>query len=121
MHMLQHTKLESSCSVCGISFATHSKLRSHTWIHRAGKPHSCTFCIKQFYTKSEMERHMLKHTGFKPYSCSVCHKGVVSSSSLKRHMRLHSFHASQFLSFLIVGCICSIPVSVKVAHNELVT
>lgn len=78
--------LEFSCSTCGDSFDTKSKLYVHKRTHKAQLCGICGEWVTQGFT-----RHVENHSKVKKYKCVAegCGKGFHSRQLLKLHRRTH--------------------------------
>ena len=83
-------KKPMSCSNCGKSFMSISKLKLHERIHTGEKPFSCSKCEKKFTDSGNLKVHERIHTGEKLFSCSKCKKKFTDSWRLKVHERIHT-------------------------------
>lgn len=77
------------CHVCGLSWATESKLKSHAMNHGDLK-FICDICSKRFVTKGAISIHMQSHMLEKRFSCDVCGQTFKTRKSLQNHMVRHS-------------------------------
>ena len=53
------------------------------------KPISCSKCGKSFMSTSKLKLHERIHTGEKPFHCSQCDYKCSRANELKRHDRAH--------------------------------
>ena len=86
----QTFKKPLSCSNCGKSFTSTSKLNTHERIHTGEKPFSCSKCDKKFIQTGDLNRHEMIHSGEKPFSCSKCDNKFRELGKLKIHERVHN-------------------------------
>ena len=80
-----------SCPICGKSFDTQTRLKSHIeYCRRASNPQfGCSVCGKTFAYRKDLEKHFRKHTGERPYKCESCNYSSGDPSSLLKHQRRH--------------------------------
>ncbi len=90
MHERTHkNKPEYTCALCKKRFLQQSKLKNHIDGHLGVKKFKCEICKRDFTQKSSVTRHMLMHTGERPYSCEICHKPCRQISNLVEHKQTH--------------------------------
>ena len=83
-------KKPMSCSNCGKSFMSISKLKLHERIHIGEKPFGCSRCDKKFAYTNVLKVHERTHTNEKPFSCSKCDKSFTVARDLSIHERIHN-------------------------------
>ncbi|KAL3870709.1 hypothetical protein ACJMK2_038753 [Sinanodonta woodiana] len=76
------------CTVCGLSFSTHSLLFLHKKKH-AVLEHACFVCGKMYTRKFDLDRHLRVHTGDQPYECDICLMGFGCRLNIADHMETH--------------------------------
>lgn len=91
-HMSVHFSANKSfpCKICGRSYNTWGKLKTHSVTHSTERPYQCHFCKKTFKRNQDLKFHINQHTGAKPYKCPFCDKSFASSGNCYSHRnRMH--------------------------------
>ncbi|XP_075465767.1 zinc finger protein 142 isoform X2 [Ascaphus truei] len=96
-----------SCSACGRTFGTNSKLRLHRLrVHEKNPTHFCGLCDYSGYSQNDIARHMSScHSGEPAFPCSVCQASFSSEAALKQHsLRKHQEKATHDCSRCLFSC-----------------
>ncbi|XP_037742619.1 zinc finger protein 3 isoform X4 [Chelonia mydas] len=80
---------KNTCTECGKTFNSRSKLITHWRIHTGNRPYKCSECGKSFNQRSNLIKHWRIHTGNRPFKCHDCGKSFTDSSNLTQHQRTH--------------------------------
>ena len=81
--------MPATCSVCGVTFSSKSKLRKHTIIeHSTDEKYQCSYCGKRSETITSLKQHMSTHEEPR-FKCSYCGKMLRYKASLEAHEREH--------------------------------
>ncbi|CAE1259795.1 unnamed protein product [Acanthosepion pharaonis] len=95
LHVLSHThgKTLHSCTVCGRSYTTPSKLQRHVRVHSGERPYMCNLCGRRFTRSDHVKQHMKVHQPHRQKNmCRICGVRFARSSLLGSHLRRHSIH-----------------------------
>ncbi|XP_037046655.1 transcription factor grauzone-like [Bradysia coprophila] len=78
------------CDVCGKSYRSEIKLKSHHRLMHSTKPdHVCEICARRCRTKGALKRHILNQHSTTPHAklqCNIC-GAWLTQPCLKRHMQ----------------------------------
>ena len=94
-HFAKHENEKVVCDLCGKTFDTPGRLRSHKLVYHGDKDYSCDKCEKTFSKKDHLRRHTKnpncsKAKNCKKKSCKFCKVQFSSTCNLKKHMRAWS-------------------------------
>ncbi|GAB1599359.1 PR domain zinc finger protein 10-like [Argonauta hians] len=82
-----------TCKYCAMQFASLRDMQLHVLSHTHGKTlHSCTVCGRSYTTPSKLQRHVRVHSGERPYMCNLCGRRFTRSDHVKQHMKVHQPH-----------------------------
>uniref|UniRef100_A0A8B9F7D0 C2H2-type domain-containing protein n=1 Tax=Amazona collaria TaxID=241587 RepID=A0A8B9F7D0_9PSIT len=95
----------TTCDICGKTFACQSALDIHYRSHTKERPFICTVCSCGFSTKGNLNAlqiHERTHTGEKPFACTICGRAFTTKGNLKvlyplALLRFHFLLAAAFL------------------------
>ena len=77
----REVSLNSSCEVCGQTFASNFSLKRHKY----KKKYSCDMCTYEFCSKGSLSIHAKDIHSQKKFTCSECGKEFNTKQNLKRH------------------------------------
>lgn len=88
MHLARHTKKESICKICKLSFVNRRLLKKHNYNSHSNKENAimCTICDKMVTNKSNYKKHIATHTGEELFTCEICNEVFTRKDNLKRHL-----------------------------------
>ena len=87
--------IRSSCTVCGQSFVSNTKLMSHMQIHKTEPYKTCNICCESFDEEVSWTLHEKKHKQSEHHiksnliDCYICQKSFSNNNNLKLHMYTH--------------------------------
>lgn len=99
-HMVQHSSIRHSCTICSYSALNQQCLRNHIKVkHSSEKPHKCSHCDKSFKLKNTLISHMVQHSGIKRYTCEFCNRAAFASSGnfYAHRKRMHPQQLAELL------------------------
>ena len=87
--------IRSSCTVCGKTFLSSTKLMSHMQIHKKEPYKTCDTCFESFDQEVSWRLHEKKHIQSEHHvksnliDCYICQKSFSNNNNLKLHMYTH--------------------------------
>jgi uncharacterized Zn-finger protein len=103
-----HESVLVACEFCGDNFRTGFSLYQHKRLNHSGRRFPCTAggCGKTFATASKLKTHTKIHTGTKDFVCHVCNASYHIKRNLGRHIQV--VHKKSRFFCEIGGCQASL-------------
>ncbi|XP_076068188.1 uncharacterized protein LOC143040715 [Oratosquilla oratoria] len=92
------------CNLCGASFATFNRHRSHQKVHEGVRSFICGTCGAAFNKKSTLTKHSKVHMGDTPYSCMKCLMSFTTKAQLGQHRKDHRTLYKKDMKFMCHEC-----------------
>lgn len=103
-----HESVLVACEFCGDNFRTGFSLYQHKRLNHSGRRFPCEFegCVRTFATASKLKTHTKIHTGTKDFICHICNASYHIKRNLGRHIQV--VHKKSRFYCEINGCNASL-------------
>ena len=89
------------CDVCGKTFYSKGRLRTHKFIHNKDTAFKCKYCSTYFMQKEALDKHYTTAHA-QDYVCNICNKNYKSKKALNNHQNV-KFYFFDLFSIKILG------------------
>ncbi|XP_029731931.1 zinc finger protein 345 [Aedes albopictus] len=84
----QLNKQPTDCPICGLTFASDTRMRYHRRINHTDPRYKCSYCPKMFHVKHMLARHETTHQGEQNVTCKLCSETYRNEMRLQRHLKI---------------------------------